>query len=375
MNWIYLETSIGKYIQMLIKITAVSVIMAFISAFLNGCSFEQDSASDIQRLYGIETICDTAGTVYFGGNDTLYRWVESENKTEIAAKDFFYPDEERRMAALNGKVYTVRWDTGMLTVLDPKTGKTEELTQVFDWIEDGGFCGDIWVYDGQICNVGQNAFSDKAEIRIWSADGQLTQTISLSVERVFPLFACQEYFFYLKSGIMGPGYAVNLQTGEETYLGIYRPYTITDGKLAVIEQGVYDENGEYHWKGEGDIYLMDRHGNLTAYPPLEDGVWIEIGRYFGKDGTVYRYDKGKTKPLLDFGKHTPPAKVWLNDFLHMQTTASFEMLSENITLLDATGENAEAVEKANQTRIFENDGDSLTLALSPDDTLYLLNRS
>ena len=36
---------------------------------------------------------------------------------------------------------------------------------------------------------------------------------------------------------------------------------------------------------------------------------------------------------------------------------------------------AEAVEKANETRIFENDGDSLTLALTVDDTLYLLNRS
>lgn len=36
---------------------------------------------------------------------------------------------------------------------------------------------------------------------------------------------------------------------------------------------------------------------------------------------------------------------------------------------------AEAVEKANETRIFENDGDSLTLALTADNTLYLLNRS
>lgn len=360
---------------MFLKISVVSIFLALISSILSGCSFEQNSDPAVQRLYGIEAVCDTAGTVYFGVYDTLYRWVENESNTEIAAEDFFYKNEERQMAVLDGKVYTVRWDTGMLTVFDPETGETEELTQIFDWIEDGGFCGDIWVYDGQICNVGRDASSDQAEIRIWSADGQLTQTIPLSVGRTFPLFACQNYFFYLESSIMGPGYAINLQTGEETYLGIYCPYTIVDGQLAVIEQGVYDENGEYHWKGEGDIYLMDRHGNLTAYPPLEDGVWIELGRYFGKNGTVCRYEEGETEPLLDFGRHTPPAKIWLNDILHMQTTANFEMLSENITLIDATGENAEAVEKANETRIFLSDGDTLTLALTVDNTLYLLNRS
>lgn len=36
---------------------------------------------------------------------------------------------------------------------------------------------------------------------------------------------------------------------------------------------------------------------------------------------------------------------------------------------------AEAVEKANKTRIFLSDGDTLTLALTVDNTLYLLNRS
>ena len=61
--------------------------------------------------------------------------------------------------------------------------------------------------------------------------------------------------------------------------------------------------------------------------------------------------------------------------LYMQGDSSVYLLSDSCRLLDATGENAEAVKKANETRIFENDGDSLTLALTQDDTLYLLNRS
>lgn len=59
----------------------------------------------------------------------------------------------------------------------------------------------------------------------------------------------------------------------------------------------------------------------------------------------------------------------------MQGDSSVYLLSDSCRLLDATGENAEAVEKANETRIFLSDGDTLTLALTVDNTLYLLNRS
>lgn len=348
---------------------AVCAVMAAVS--MGGCQLGQD-APEVQMLGFSDAVLDPeTDTIYFSVRERLYSWSVG-GEAEMLSDDLFYKNERRRIAVLDGKVYTVRWDTGVLTVFDPATGEKTELAEVFDW-EQTHFCGDIWVYDGQICNVYQEYFGENAEIQIRSASGELVETISLPVNWAYPCFAYGKYFFYTDSNAFGPGHVVNLDTGEDTLLGIYRPQDIIDGQLAVLEQGAYDENGEYHWNGYGNYYLMDRQGNLTVYPSLDEGYWIEIGQYFGAGGFLCRYDDGQTEPLLDFGRHTPDSVV-LQGNVFMQTNDNFEMVSDCITMADATGENAEAVEKANKTRIFLSGGDTLTLALMPDGTLYLLSR-
>lgn len=348
---------------------AVCAVMAAVS--IGGCQVGED-APEVQMFSSSDAVLDPeTDTVYFSFQQQLYSWPVGGERAEMLSDDLFYMSERRRMAVLDGKVYTVRWDTGVLTVFDPETGENTELAEVFDW-EQTHFCGDIWVYDGKICNVYQEYFGENAEIQIRSVDGELVETIPLPVNWVYPCFAYGKYFFYTDSNAFGPGHVVNLDTGEDTLLGVYQPLDIADGKLLVLEQGVYDENGEYHRTDEWNYYLMDKAGKVEPYAWPEEGFWVETDVYYSRGGILYGCQADEPEELLSFGRHLPATRGMVDGVLVMRSGENMELTSDRITMVDATGENAERVAEANETRHFLVGTDTVTLALMPDGTLYLL---
>ena len=101
---------------------------------------------------------------------------------------------------------------------------------------------------------------------------------------------------------------------------------------------------------------------------------MEFGRFFVRENTFYRYGEGKSEALFLLEGRALSECSFLDDILFFKISGSFELLIDHITMVDATGENTAAVAEANETRVFESGGDTLTFALTPDDTLYLLNR-
>lgn len=215
-------------------------------------------------------------------------------------------------------------------------------------------------------------FSVRECLYSWPVGGELVETIPLPVNGVYPRFAYGEYYFYTDTSAFGPGHVVNLETGEDTLLGVYQPLNIVDGKLLVLEQGAYDENGEDHKTDEWNYYLMDKAGKVEPYAWPEEGFWVETDVYYSRGRILYDARSDEPEELLSFDRHLPTTRGMVNGVLVMQTSENMELVSDRITMVDATGENAERVAEANETRHFLVGTDTVTLALMPDGTLYLL---
>lgn len=319
-------------------------------------------------------------TVYFAARSGLYRWKEGR-KAELLDDDFFYNLESRSMTVLDGKVYSIRWDTGMLVSFDPETRETVGLAEVYnnrEWFAGSVLNAQVWQWDGKLCCLSSNSapiirdedtdidLSDyyQLEIQIRDTDGTLLDTIPMLSDWAELIFAYEEYLFYLAGGaLQGTIRGVNLETGKDFLLGRQRPRGVIDGKLLVV-----DEDGDYD--------LMDAEGNRTPYD-LTNAQWLgETGgrRYYSKEGSFFLSEDGRLEELIHFVRLVPFDVFMFDGTLYLQMNSDLEILSDRLKLADATGENAEAVAEANDTRLFEGDGDTLTLALTSDDTFYLLNR-
>ena len=301
---------------------------------------------------------------YFSVRDRLYGWNPQNTSVILYDNDFFYKNEARCMTSLNGKIYSINWYTKELLALDPDTGSVESLVNIPAETT-------IWNWDGKLCCLAIDE-SQLMQVQIYAEDGTLLRILPLDARLVFPDCATGDWLFY-QSGFAASSYALNLETGERQQLLDGEPcavLTVLDEKLVIQTE-------------DGCIYL-DKKGNQSAVCG-EEYTWYagdETAQYFsylmqpqaGFARAYGRLEDGKIEAVFSLKDPVLDRQI-ADGVLYMQGDSSVYLLSDSCRLLDATGENAEAVEKANKTRIFENDGDSLTLALTQDDTLYLLNRS
>ena len=354
------------------KVLVISGVFFFM-VFTDSCASKYNHV-DVQELSSTFVVLDReTGIAYFSYGEDLYAWKPGGSRVERATEDLFYPNEKHSLTLANGKVFTVRWDTGVLTSFDLAVGERNELVKVFDW-EENSYCGDIWSYNGNICNIIQSPHdSCPAKVQIWSPEGELLETVELPVHYTVPLFAYKQYLFYLEYNYFSPGHMLNLKTGEDISLGIYWPLTIYDDQLAVIQWAEYDDDGGYRRMEVKDPYLIDKAGTVSPSPQLKSGSWEVLGRFFTRDSIFYRYEEGEPEALFLFEGHILSDCSFLDDILYFKISDSFEIISDRITMSDATGENAEAVAEASETRMVQSGGCSLIFALTPDDTLYLLH--
>ena len=356
------------------KVLMIMGVLLFM-VFTDSCKYGYGPI-DVQELsFSTLAVLDReTGIAYFSNEEDLYAWEPGGIIVKLSTEKLFYPDERRSLALVDGKVFTVRWDTGVLTSCDPATGECKELAKVFDW-EENSYCGYIWSYNGNICNISKSPHgSGPAKVQIRSPEGELLEAVELPVNYIVPSFAYKQYLFYVEYNYFSPGHVLNLKTGEDINLGIYWPLTIYDGKLVVLQWADYDDNGGYQQMKVKERYLIDKKGKISPEPQLEEGTWVEFGRFFVRENTFYRYGEGKSEALFLLEGRALSECSFLDDILFFKISGSFELLIDHITMVDATGENTAAVAEANETRVFESGGDTLTFALTPDDTLYLLNR-
>ena len=340
------------------------------------CSCQKQGENQIQWVNASTFSCVQMGpNTLFSSRDKLFCWNSIENKVSLIEDDFFYDHERRSMVVLNDAIYSIRWDTGTLFYYNMNDREFINIAKIYDW-EESNYCGYIWTYNGKICNLYQPHLSAQAEVQIRNTKGDLIDSLPLPVKYAYPLFVYNQYLFYQDTNAFGPSHIVNLDNGEDYLLGIYKPIDLIDDHLLVRQQAVWDENGEYQWTGTHDYFLLDKDGNVFP-TSVNSNLYAMDDKccYYGTVNTLYSIMNGKDHDLLRFDKYLPDDYMIDNGVLYMQFRSNCKILSETIQMVDATGENVEAVAEANETRIFLSGGDTLTLALTPDGTLYLLNRS
>lgn len=347
------------------------LLIAALCLLFTGCSSDETEVESFNLFPPAPEAASEDGITYFVNGGDIYRWKVGKKDASLWLEDAFTTSWNGYLAVLDGDLYYVDDGLASLCRVDGKTGDVETLAELWDPESPTPvhFFGQMWPYDGKLyCAAPASDDERQLEVQVREPDGRLLARYPLPVheENVTLQLAYGEWVFYSEPS--GVSYAYSLS--EEWEMLLLRgapcvPKAVIGEKLLLqTSRTAYDwldsdgHTSPYAWDVQATWAAADEEQRFYFYP--EDGVY-----------TLYRLAReGASGPLISCDY--PPTGALLDGVYYLTVASDLKLENERLTFFDRTGENARQVEQANETRIFENDGQLLSFAIHPDGEIALL---
>lgn len=362
-------------------------LVLLLSVLLAGCEIisVQDHNENPQAYWfsnSYTSFWPDGDSTCFRADDGLYRWQPEEERVTCIADGLFDSAELVYLAAVDGDYfYTQRLDP-YLHRIDGETGETSVLAEITNTTGHTafGYNGEMWAYDGMLYCLasacGEQSEEDhvcQMEVQVRDTGGQLVKTYPLpGGDQVSLVMARGEQLFLVRWGSAAEESGQNglrvldLPSGEEEPL---------PGAENCALQGAVGDRLLVLDTEEDTYWLLDAEGNRTPLAASCETVLASDGAVtYGKNsGVLVRETDDGVEALATCRGYISDCCL-IDGVFYLNQGLDLWVREDRLRFADATGENAEMVEKVNAAGSLQG-GRKLTLAFMPDGTVYLLHCS